>query len=147
MAVSAASIARRASLAPAFATRPTGSPEYGDLTSTHSPVSTHSPSINSLRSGTVMAMCASLVGHFGHRDSECPMRGGVGVTYWLLIRGRGERPLDRQIDPAHIRTQRSTKRPSVAAGDRAILYASVWQAIFGVAEVVGEPEKDPGRSR
>jgi len=69
------------------------------------------------------------------------------VTYWLLIRGRGERPLDRQIDPAQIRTQRSTKRPSVAAGDRAILYASVWQAIFGVAEVVGEPENDPGRSR
>jgi hypothetical protein len=69
------------------------------------------------------------------------------VTYWLLIRGRGERPLDRHIDAAQIRTQRSTKRPSVAIGDRAILYASVWQAIFGVADVVGEPENDPTRSR
>ena len=32
-------------------------------------------------------------------------------------------------------------------GDRAILYAAVWQAIFGVVEVTGEPEHDPGRER
>jgi len=69
------------------------------------------------------------------------------VTYWLLVRGRGERPLDRDIDEAQIRTQGSTKRPSVTAGDRAILYAAVWQAIFGVADVVGEPENDPTTSR
>jgi len=69
------------------------------------------------------------------------------VTYWLLVRGRGERPLDRHIDEAQIRTQGSTKRPSVTAGDRAILYAAVWQAIFGVADVVGEPENDPTTSR
>jgi hypothetical protein len=35
----------------------------------------------------------------------------------------------------------------VQPGDRAILYASVWQAIFGVAEIVGEPEHDPKRER
>ncbi len=69
------------------------------------------------------------------------------MTYWLLVRGRGERPLDRDIDEAQIRTQGSTKRPSVTAGDRAILYAAVWQAIFGVADVVGEPENDPTTSR
>jgi hypothetical protein len=69
------------------------------------------------------------------------------VTYWLLVRGRGEKPLDRDVDAALIRTQGSTKRPSVQAGDRAILYASVWQAIFGVADIVGDPENDPSRAR
>ena len=47
---SAASIARRVSAAPAFATRPTTSPEYGERTSIHSPVSIHSPSMRSFRS-------------------------------------------------------------------------------------------------
>jgi hypothetical protein len=69
------------------------------------------------------------------------------VSYWLLVRGRGEKPLDRHVDAARIRMQRSSKRPSVQAGDRAILYASVWQAIFGVADVVGDPESDPTRDR
>jgi hypothetical protein len=69
------------------------------------------------------------------------------LTYWLLIRGQGERPLDRRVDAAQIRTQGSSRRPSVQAGDRAILYAAVWQAIFGVADVVGDPENDPTRSR
>ena len=32
-------------------------------------------------------------------------------------------------------------------GDTAILYATVWQAIFGVVEVVGDPEHDPTRAR
>ena len=69
------------------------------------------------------------------------------MTYWLLVRGRGEKPLDRHVEAARIRTQGSSKRPSVQAGDRAILYASIWQAIFGVGEIVGEPEHDPSRSR
>ena len=69
------------------------------------------------------------------------------MTYWLLVRGRGEKPLDRHVEAARIRTQGSSKRPSVQARDRAILYASVWQAIFGVGEIVGEPEHDPSRSR
>ena len=69
------------------------------------------------------------------------------MSYWLLVRGRGEKPLDRRVDAEQIRTQRSSKRPSVRAGDRAILYASVWQAIFGVVEVAGEPEHDPAKER
>ena len=69
------------------------------------------------------------------------------VTRWLLIRGRGERPLDAQVDPQKIRTHSSSKRPSVQRGDAAILYAAVWQAVFGVAEVVGDPENDPKRER
>jgi hypothetical protein len=69
------------------------------------------------------------------------------VTYWLLVRGRGEKPLDRHLDAARIRTQGSSKRPSVQEGDRAILYAAVWQAIFGVADIVGGPENDASRNR
>jgi hypothetical protein len=41
----------------------------------------------------------------------------------------------------------STRKPSVQRGDSAILYASVWQAIFGVGEIVGDPENIPGRER
>jgi hypothetical protein len=69
------------------------------------------------------------------------------VTYWLLVRGRGEKPLDRRVEPAHIRTQGSSKRPSIQASDRGILYAAVWQAIFGVVLIAGEPEHDPNRTR
>ena len=46
-----------------------------------------------------------------------------------------------------IRRHSSSKRPSVQQGDRAILYAAVWQAIFGIVEVVGDPENDPKRER
>jgi hypothetical protein len=35
----------------------------------------------------------------------------------------------------------------VQRGDTAILYAAVWQAIFGVVEVVGDPAHDPERER
>jgi hypothetical protein len=31
------------------------------------------------------------------------------------------------------------RRPRIAAGDRLVLYASVWQRIFGIAEVLTEP--------
>ena len=46
-----------------------------------------------------------------------------------------------------IRGHSSSRRPSVERGELAILYAAVWQAIFGVAEVVGDPEHDPQRER
>jgi hypothetical protein len=65
----------------------------------------------------------------------------------LLIRGRGERPLAARVDADTIRTHSSSKRPAVQRGDRAILYAAVWQAVFGVVDVVGEPENDPQRER
>jgi hypothetical protein len=67
--------------------------------------------------------------------------------HWLLIRGRGEKPLERRVDPARIRTHHSTKRPSVQRGDLGVLYAAVWQAIFAIVDVVGDPEQDPTRAR
>ena len=68
-------------------------------------------------------------------------------TRWLLVRGRGERPLEAPVKRGQIRAHSSSKRPSVQRGDLAILYAAVWQAIFGVAEVVGDPRNDPARER
>jgi hypothetical protein len=38
------------------------------------------------------------------------------------------------------------RRPRMGAGDRLVLYASGWRCVFGIAEVTGEPECDPGRS-
>ena len=71
------------------------------------------------------------------------------MTCWLLVRGRGDRPLDARIDPATISGHGSSRpgRPAVQRGDLAILYAAVWQALYGVVEVVGEPERDPARER
>ncbi len=66
---------------------------------------------------------------------------------WLLVRGRGDRPLDRHADAATIRRHGSSKRPSVLPGEQAILYAAVWQAVYGVVEIVGEPDRDPERER
>jgi hypothetical protein len=65
----------------------------------------------------------------------------------LLVRGRGERPLDSRVEADRIRRHSSSKRPSVQRGDEAILYAAVWQAVFGVVDVVGDPENEPGRVR
>ncbi|HYZ19309.1 MAG TPA: hypothetical protein VE615_07175 [Gaiellaceae bacterium] len=67
--------------------------------------------------------------------------------HWLLVRGRGERPLERRVDPDGIRAHSSTKRPSVQRGDMGVLYAAVWQAVFAVVEVIGDPEQDPTRTR
>ncbi len=64
---------------------------------------------------------------------------------WLLVRGRGERPL-----PATgwtLERHASTRRPSVQKSDVAICYASVWQAVFAVVEIVSEPENDPDLER
>jgi len=41
----------------------------------------------------------------------------------------------------------STRRPAVQKGDRAICYASVWQAVFAVVEITSDPEEDPERDR
>ena len=32
-------------------------------------------------------------------------------------------------------------------GDLALCYASVWQCVFAVVEVIGDPENEPGRVR
>ena len=66
---------------------------------------------------------------------------------WLLVRGRGDKPLDRHVDAGLIRRHSASKRPSVRPGEQAILYAAVWQAIYGVVEIVGDPDRDPSRER
>jgi acetyl-CoA acyltransferase len=74
-------------------------------------------------------------------------RDRAALTRWLLIRGRGDRPLGARVSQDEIRRHSSSKRPSVQKGDRAVLYAAVWQAIFGIVEVTGDPENDPERER
>jgi hypothetical protein len=74
-------------------------------------------------------------------------RGRAALTHWLLVRGRGEKPLDAVVRPDDIRAHHSSRRPTVEPDDLAILYASVWQAIFGVVEIVGAPENDPELER
>jgi hypothetical protein len=71
----------------------------------------------------------------------------TALTNWLLVRGLAEHPLDARVTAAQLRTQHSSKRPSVEVGEQAILYASVWQAVFAVVEIVGPPENDPGKTR
>ncbi|HKP18324.1 MAG TPA: class I SAM-dependent methyltransferase [Gaiellaceae bacterium] len=63
------------------------------------------------------------------------------------MRGRGDRPLDRHVRAEQIVGHSSSKRPSVEPGEQAILYAAVWQALFGVVEIAGIPEHDPARER
>jgi hypothetical protein len=68
------------------------------------------------------------------------------VQHWLLVRGRGDHPLER-FHGDRVEAHGSTRRPSQAPGDPAVLYASVWQAVYGIAEVTGPPEHDPERTR
>jgi hypothetical protein len=63
------------------------------------------------------------------------------------VRGGGERPLPAAVDLRRLDAHRSTRRPAIQPGDRALLYAAVWQAIFAVVDVVGPPEHDPSRVR
>ena len=63
------------------------------------------------------------------------------------MRGRGDRALDPTVEAAELRAHSSSRRPSVAVGELAILYAAVWQCLFAVVEVVGVPEHDPARER
>jgi hypothetical protein len=67
--------------------------------------------------------------------------------HWLLVRGTGARPLAEDVDPGALRRHSSTRRPNVQRGDLALCYASVWQCVFAVAEVTGDPENEPGRQR
>ena len=69
------------------------------------------------------------------------------MTCWLLVRGRGDRPLEARVDADSIVAHSSSKRPSVQPGERAVLYAAVWQAVYAIVEIVGEPEHDPERTR
>ncbi|MFL5968661.1 MAG: hypothetical protein ACJ74L_03615 [Gaiellaceae bacterium] len=69
------------------------------------------------------------------------------MQHWLLVRGTADRILPDRVDPASLRAHSSTKRPSVQKGDLAVCYASGWQNIFAIVEVIGDPENDPGRER
>jgi hypothetical protein len=68
------------------------------------------------------------------------------VQHWLLVRGRGDRPLPRKHGDA-VAIHGASRRPAVQQGDLAVLYASVWQAVYGTAEVVGPPLHEPVRER
>lgn len=70
-----------------------------------------------------------------------------GPGSWLLVRGRGDWRLEHVVRADQFRAHSSTRRPAVQAGDRAVLYAAGWQVVFAVAEVVSDPENDPGRTR
>jgi hypothetical protein len=72
---------------------------------------------------------------------------GEGPSSWLLVRGRAERRLGHVVQRNEIRAHSSTRRPAIQAGDRAVLYAAGWRVVFGLAEVVSDPENDPGRTR
>jgi len=67
------------------------------------------------------------------------------MQHWLLVRGTRDRLLPERVDPASLRSHSSTRRPSLQSGDLALCYASGWQTIFAVVEIVGDPENDPGR--
>jgi hypothetical protein len=69
------------------------------------------------------------------------------MQHWLLVRGTGDDPPEARVDSSSLRAHSSTRRPSVQRGDLAVCYASRWQVIFALVEVVGDPENDPGRDR
>ena len=69
------------------------------------------------------------------------------MQHWLLVRGTGDRPLRWRVEAASLWAHSSTRRPTVQKGDLAICYASVWQSIFAVVEVVSDPANDPERTR
>jgi hypothetical protein len=67
--------------------------------------------------------------------------------HWLLVRGTAGRLLPDEVDASSLRAHSSTRRPNVQKGDLAVCYASGWQTLFAVVEVVGDPENDPSRER
>jgi hypothetical protein len=69
------------------------------------------------------------------------------LQHWLLVRGTAGRLLPDEVDASALRAHSSTRRPAVQKGDLAVCYASGWQNVFAVVEVVGDPENDPGRER
>ena len=71
-------------------------------------------------------------------------RGGshVVVDYWLKAIGHARGPLsERWLDerPELLHRTGFPRRPRIAAGDRLVLYASVWRRVFAICEVIGEP--------
>ena len=69
------------------------------------------------------------------------------MQHWLLVRGRAGRLLPDDVTASSLQAHSSTRRPAVQKGDLAVCYASGWQNVFAVVEVVGDPENDPERVR
>jgi hypothetical protein len=69
------------------------------------------------------------------------------LQHWLLVRGRAGHLLPDEVDADRLHTHHPTRRPRVQKGDLAVCYASGWQNIFALVEVVGDPENDPERDR
>ena len=69
------------------------------------------------------------------------------LQHWLLVRGRAGHLLPDELELSRLDAHSSSRRPSVQRGDLAVCYASGWQNIFAVVEVVGDPENDPTRDR
>jgi hypothetical protein len=69
------------------------------------------------------------------------------LQHWLLVRGTSGRLLPERVDVASLRAHSSTRRPGLQEGDVGICYASGWQTIFALVEIVGAPENDPTRER
>jgi hypothetical protein len=67
------------------------------------------------------------------------------LTYWLKALGHARGPLPaRWLEDGSLRSLRRTgfpRRPRMTPGDRLVYYASVWQRVFAIVEVVGEPEQ------
>lgn len=62
---------------------------------------------------------------------------------WLKAVGHAAAPLpDAWLEDGRIGVLRRTgfpRRPRIAPGDRLVLYASVWRAVFAIVEAVDEP--------
>src|SRR5437773_1599495 len=103
------------------------------------------------RKSSAVVQRRTSMGH--HRSDAGPGYPRVGEyrrqmrQHWLLVRGTGDRPLAERVSAASLRTHSSTRRPSVQKGDLAVCYASVWQVLFALVEVAGDPENEPGRER
>jgi hypothetical protein len=69
------------------------------------------------------------------------------AQHWLLVRGGAGRLLPDDVAASSLQAHSSTRRPAVQNGDLAVCYASGWQNVFAVVEVVGDPENDPERVR
>src|SRR3954453_19784555 len=69
--------------------------------------------------------------------------------YWLKAVGHARGPLsERWLDerPELLHRTGFPRRPRIAAGDRLVLYASVWRRVFAICEAVGGPAgRDPPR--
>jgi hypothetical protein len=71
--------------------------------------------------------------------------------HWLKALGHARGPLERDWlaqRPMSLRRTGFPRRPRMAPGDRLVYYASVWQVVFALVEVVGEPtDADPPSER